>query len=128
MLAVQIDNPNMSKRKSLLRELDMLTQPIGVNDDIEDEDLQKCYKILEELLEKQDMRVSELTLIASFRYALGRKTYIVAEVVENILKNWDMLSSKAKNKIQEEIKEAIKDDNAGSQIDIEQWNMILNKR
>ncbi len=35
MLAIQIDNPNMSKRKSLLRELDILIQPIGVNDDIE---------------------------------------------------------------------------------------------
>jgi hypothetical protein len=39
-----------------------------------------------------------------------------------------MLSSKAKNKIQEEIESAIKNDNAGSQIDIEQWNIILSKK
>jgi hypothetical protein len=118
----------MLERKSLLRELDILTQSIGVDDDMADKDLQKCYKILEELLQKQDIKVSELTLVASFRYALGRKTYIVAEVVENILKNWDMLSSKAKNKIQEEIESAIKNDNAGCQIDIDQWNIILSKK
>ena len=79
------------------------------------------------------IKVSELTLVASFRYALvryalGRKTYIVAEVVENILKNWDMLSTKAKNKIQEEVESAIKNDNAGWQIDIDQWNIILSKK
>ena len=73
------------------------------------------------------LEVSELTLVASFRYALGRETYIVPEVVENILKNWILLSSKFKTKIKEEIQEAIKNNSAGSNIDIEQWNMILEK-
>ena len=58
---------------------------------------------------------------------MGRETYIVPEVVENILKNWILLSSKFKTKIKEEIQEAIKNNSAGSNIDIEQWNMILEK-
>ena len=65
------------------------------------------------------LEVSELTLVASFRYALGRETYIVPEVVENILKNWILLSSKFKTKIKEEIQEAIKNNSAGSTI--ERW-------
>ena len=80
------ENDN-SKRETLLRELDVLTQPISVDDDIGDEDLVQCYEVVKELLNKQDLEVSELTLVASFRYALGRRTYIVSEVVENILKN-----------------------------------------
>jgi len=116
-----------TKRESLMRELDILTQPISVYDNIENKDLEKCYQIIKELLNKQDLEVSELTLVASFRYALGRKTYIVSEIVENILKNWKFLSLKFKTKIKEEIQEAIKNNNAGSDIDIEQWNMIINR-
>jgi molybdopterin converting factor small subunit len=94
-----------NKRESLMRELDVLTQPMN----------------------KQGLEVSELTLVASFRYALGRKTYVVSAIVENILKNWSSLSIKFKAKIKEEIQEAIKKNNAGSDIDIEQWNTILEK-
>jgi len=79
------------------------------------------------MTDKQDLEVSELTLVASFRYALGRKTYIVSEVVENILKNWASLSLKFKIKIKEEIQEAIKNNNAGSDIDIQEWKKILEK-
>lgn len=116
-----------TKRESLISELDVLTQPISVDDDIENKNLEKCYNIIKELLNKQDLEVSELTLVASFRYVLGRKTYIVSEVVENILKNWTSLSLKFKTKIKEEIQEAIKNNNAGSNIDIKLWNMILER-
>ena len=116
-----------NKRESLMRELDILTQPISVDDDIKNEDLEKCYKIIKELLNKQDLEVSELTLVASFRYALGRKRYVVSAIVEDILNNWSSLSIKFKTKIKEEIQEAMKNNNAGSDIDIEQWNRILEK-
>jgi len=66
----------MSSRWLLLRELD----------DINNKDLQKCYDILEELLGKQNVKFLEPTLIASFGYALGRRLYMVSEVVENIKK------------------------------------------
>lgn len=77
---------------------------------------------------RQSIKISELTLMGSFRYALGRRSYVVAEVVEDILQNWDVLSEKAKNKMHEEIREAIKNDNFGDHIDFEQWTMILHKR
>lgn len=114
-------------RESLLWELNVLTQPIGVNDDIPNEDIEKCYLIIKELLNNKNLEVSELTLLASFRYALGRQTYIVSEVVENILKNWAYLSVKFKTNIKKEIQEAIKNNSAGSDIDIGKWNIILEK-
>ncbi len=122
---ISIYNPNIPQREILLRELDILIQPISVDDEIENENLEKCYKIIKKLLNKQNIEISELTLVASFRYALGRKTYIVSEIVENILDNWEFLSVKFKTKVKEEIEESIKNSSAGSDIDVKQWKKIL---
>jgi hypothetical protein len=111
-------------REQNLGEFDVLAQAISVSDNITDKDLQECYDILEILLHKPAIKISELTLLTSFRYALGRQTYIVSEVVENILANWKILSLNAKDKMKEEIKEAIKNNNIGHEIDREQWNKI----
>ena len=94
----------------------------------EDKELEKCYEIIKEILNKNELEVSELTLLASFRYALGRQSYIVSEVVENVLKNWIYLSKKFKAKIKEEIEEAVKNNNAGSYTDVEQWSRILKQQ
>jgi DNA replicative helicase MCM subunit Mcm2 (Cdc46/Mcm family) len=112
-------------REQNLGEFDVLAQAISVSDNITDKDLQECYDILEELLQKPVIKVSELTLLASFRYALGRQTYIVSEVVENILANWQILSQKVKDKMKEEIEEAIKNNSIGLEIDKEKWNKII---
>ena len=48
--------------------------------------------------------------------------------MENLLINWKFLSKNAKEKIKEEIKEALKSNSAGSQMDIEQWNRILDEK
>lgn len=41
------------------------------------------------------MEVSGLTLICAFRYALGRKSFVVEQIVNDILANWDKISSKS---------------------------------
>ena len=51
------------------------------------------------------MKVSEITLSCAFRYALGSMTYVVSEVVDDILTNWDGISDKAKELFVKEIKE-----------------------
>lgn len=100
-------------REQNLGEFDVLAQAISMSDNVTDKDLQECYDILEKLLQKPSIKVSELTLLSSFRYALGRKTYIVSEVVENILASWQILSQNAKDKIKEEIEEAIENKSIG---------------
>ena len=111
-------------REQNLCEFDVLSQAISMSDNVTDEDLQKCYDILENLLKKPSIKVSELTLFSSFRYALGRQTYIVSEVVEHILANWKVLSQNTKEKIKEEIAEAIKNNSIGHDIDKQQWLKI----
>lgn len=112
-------------RKQNLCEFDVLAQAISMSDNVTDKDLQECYDVLEDLLQKPAIKVSELTLVASFRYALGRQTYIVSEVVENIMANWQILSQNTKDKIKEEIEEASKNNSIGHEMDKEQWNKII---
>ena len=71
---------------------------------------------------KQDY---ELILLAAFRYALGRKTYIVGTVVDYLLNEWDSVGYTLKAQMQSEIKQAIKSGNAGMDMDIKQWERLL---
>jgi len=66
--------------------------------------------------------MNESILFAAFRYALGRKTYIVSEVFEKISKNWDNLSQQFKDNIKNEIRDC-KD--LGHDCDREMWETIL---
>ena len=71
---------------------------------------------------KQDY---ELILLAAFRYALGRKTYMVSAVVDYLWVQWYDISGKLRIQIQKEIKEAIKGGNAGMDMDVKQWERLL---
>lgn len=112
-------------REQNLGEFDVLAQAISMSDNVTDKQLQECYDILENLLQKPAIKVSELTLLASFRYALGRRTYIVSEVVENILANGQILSQNTKDKMKAEIKEAIENNSIGYDVDKEYWNKMI---
>ncbi len=71
------------------------------------------------------LEVDEDILFCAFRYALGRKTYIVSVLTDEIHKQWHLLSDKTKSMIQKEIKVAIETDNAGWDCDKELWETIL---
>ena len=45
------------------------------------------------------MKVSGLTLICAFRYALGKTNYVVKQIVDDILANWDDIRKKKKSYI-----------------------------
>ena len=64
-------------------------------------------------------------LFYAFRYALGRKTYAVREVVSELKENWKKFGLGIQIQIQEEIEEALKDNRAGMDCDILKWNEIL---
>ena len=68
----------------------------------------------------------DLILICAFRYALGRRTYVVGTVVDEIVNNWDLLSLRSQALYQREIKEHEKQyGNLGMDMDKEQWYKIL---
>ena len=63
--------------------------------------------------------------IYGFRYCLGRKTYVVSDMVDILINNWKYLTENTKNLIKKEIKEAIDEGNAGMDMDVIQWRRIL---
>jgi len=67
-------------------------------------------------------------IFCSFRYALGRMTYIVSSVVKIILDNWNDIDSSTKELIYKEILQAIDENRYGNQCDLVEWNKILLKR
>lgn len=70
----------------------------------------------------------ELMLMMAFRYALGRQTYVVHFIVENILDNWDVFSDARKRQFKREINEHKEIfGNLGHDMDEAEWNKILNK-
>lgn len=64
----------------------------------------------------------EQVLICAFRYALGRRTYVVSEIVNELTTNWSHLSSYSKVLIRKEIIEC---NDLGAEMDKKEWAKIL---
>ena len=73
----------------------------------------------------EHLQLDQQILFCAFRYALGRQTYVVSDVSDTIIHQWDNLITKYQRLIQVEIKEAIADNRAGHQMDIDSWSRIL---
>jgi hypothetical protein len=69
--------------------------------------------------------VTENMIFWAFRYALGRKTGAVTDVVDHIKFHWKNFEPHTREQIKEEITQAIKNDNAGGDCDVRQWEEIL---
>jgi len=69
--------------------------------------------------------IDENILFYAFRYCLGRTTYVVADCVDQLKRNWWLLSDKTKSIIIKEIKEAIVENRAGQDNDIEEWIKLI---
>ena len=63
--------------------------------------------------------------IMAFRYCLGRSTYVVADMVSLIDRNWNNFSKYEKPMFKREIARAIKTGQAGMEMDIKSWQEIL---
>ena len=60
-----------------------------------------------------------------FLYSLGRMTYAVSDTVRLLTRYWESIPYTVKDKIKSEIEDAIKLNNAGMDMDVEEWNKIL---
>lgn len=58
---------------------------------------------------------------ASVRYALGRRTYVVSDVAEAVIRDWDKLTKGAQETIQRDVDEAIAKRDTGMEMDHRQW-------
>jgi len=61
----------------------------------------------------------------AFRYALGRKTYAVGIIVDEIIDRWETLDDVDRTQYKKEIQEAINAGRAGMDMDIIEWERIL---
>jgi hypothetical protein len=66
----------------------------------------------------------EITFCA-FRYALGRMTYVVGDVVDYLKQNWAWMTPRYQELIHKEILQAIRDNCIGMEMDKVQWVQIL---
>jgi len=67
-----------------------------------------------------------LILMCAFRYALGRRTYIVDIIANEVKNNWDELPEYMRTLVHKEINEAISGGYIGDDCDRESWEAILN--
>lgn len=63
----------------------------------------------------------DIAIGCAFRYALGRRTYVVDSVASEIERQVEEISTKTLHLIRKEITEAIKDHHAGMDMDVERW-------
>lgn len=61
----------------------------------------------------------------AMRYALGRKTYIVEMVCRTLIRNAKDIRSDIRYKMGEEIAYAINSQNAGMEMDVNEWQKVL---
>lgn len=64
----------------------------------------------------------DITIGCAFRYALGRRTYVVDSVASEIERQVDEVSTKTLIRIRDEIGDAIHDNQAGMDMDVERWS------
>ena len=67
-----------------------------------------------------------ILLFCAFRYALGRRTYVVSSVVDTIINNWENLATSQRYMFKKEIREAEMANDVGSTYDDQEWRRILN--
>ena len=71
------------------------------------------------------MNKDDMILFCAFRYALGRQTYIVSLIADEIVERWNTLDSRDHEQYKKEINEAIEASRAGADMDIKQWQRVL---
>lgn len=65
--------------------------------------------------------VEDDVLFCAFRYALGRRTYVVGKICEAIRQNASSIQSNLRSQMIEEISEAVDTKQAGDDINVQRW-------
>jgi len=70
------------------------------------------------------IKTTDNILFYAFRYALGRSSYAVDDVVKELISQWDNLDIISQSQIKKEVKDHLAI-NKDSTLDRELWEMIL---
>lgn len=70
-------------------------------------------------------RTAQSWLLCTFRYALGRRTYISSECQEWLEEYWDILPVGYQEQVHRDIRHAIECNMAGDPCDVESWKKVL---
>lgn len=71
------------------------------------------------------MNLSEDILFYAFRYTLGRMTYAVSTVADEIIRNAASIGRNTRFIMIEEINKALRDDDAGMECDRRSWERVM---
>jgi hypothetical protein len=63
--------------------------------------------------------------LGAFRYALGRRSYLVAEIVEWLINFWDEIPPGTKEIIILETEDAVMLSSCGDECDLNEWERLL---
>ena len=66
----------------------------------------------------------QLITLAAFRYALGRKSYIVAEITKWITDNWNEIPDSTLRTILTEVESALEMGQCGDENDVIEWEKL----
>jgi hypothetical protein len=75
-------------------------------------------------IRRHEITVDAGMLLCAFRYALGRRTYVVSEVTDWLKIHWDAMAPWHKQ-IHDDITHAIEHGIAGDDCDVKSWREIL---
>lgn len=64
-------------------------------------------------------------VIPALRYGLGRRTYITGMIADCLIRNKKDIHRDIRDLIVREIKRAIEEGNAGMQMDVDEWNRVI---
>lgn len=73
------------------------------------------------------MSYNEDILFYAFRYTLGRMTYAVSTVAQEIILHAPEIHRKTRDTMTKEIRKALAEDTAGMEMDRKQWEAVLAK-
>ena len=73
------------------------------------------------------IEVEPALVMCAFRYALGRRSYMVGLVADEVDRVKDKLSFHVKDRMIDEIMEAIDDEAAGDPCDVQTWQGLKQK-
>jgi hypothetical protein len=66
-----------------------------------------------------------IIIICAFRYALGRRTYVVSVIANRLIQLYPKYPLDQQRRTAKEIKEAIEKGNAGHEMAVEQWKKVM---
>jgi hypothetical protein len=76
-------------------------------------------------LVREKPKVADNIIWMAMRYALGRRTYAVNEVIDYIKGHWDTIDDRILDGMRMDIRKAIERGDAGDHIDLMEWQSLL---